>query len=412
MSKCVTLEEYNNATGSNLTKTGLWNNPISWIAIQESSSEEHMQDTAQFLQEMGYNVKTHWVTLINYQNILDEIIASSDQKECKPVILNLAWGEDLYDGCLGLTFVKALEKSGLPYTGGDSKFYATGNSKFISKPLFQQNGVPTAPFVVLHADTMDDDIRKAEQLFGYPMIVKADKSYSSVLLSDKSMVFNATSLKSRALTIWDQAMGHVFVERFIEGREFTVHVAQLFDEDSGAPVYHVYDALEREFSDSRSSTRDKQFFHWNDKLSSFVDHHPELKDPSKMSSGQLESILGNSSVDSFEFKLAPNESQAILKEIALNAFKAVGGQSYGRADIRAETPPALANSSWEDVNCYVLEMNAHPDVTPLNASPFAAEFFYLDGHDKGPTAVKFLKGIIHTAIYQNKALLKKPSVEL
>ncbi|MCP6756146.1 hypothetical protein NL533_31460, partial [Klebsiella pneumoniae] len=89
--------------------------------------------------------------------------------------------EDLYDGCLGLTFVKALEKSGLPYTGGDSKFYATGNSKFISKPLFQKNGVPTAPFVVFHADSIDEDIKKAEQLFSYPMIVKADKSYSSVL---------------------------------------------------------------------------------------------------------------------------------------------------------------------------------------------------------------------------------------
>ena len=127
MSRCVTLDEYNNATGSNLTKTGLWNNPKSWLAIYESSSEERMLEISKFLKDMGYKVRSHWVSLLNYQKVLDEIVASSNQGECKPVIMNLAWGEDLYDGCLGLTFVKALEKTGLPYTGGDSKFYSTGN---------------------------------------------------------------------------------------------------------------------------------------------------------------------------------------------------------------------------------------------------------------------------------------------
>ena len=413
MSNCVTLEEYNNATGSNITKAGLWNNPISWIAIHESSSEEAMQEISLFLEKMGYKVKTHWVTLINYQKVVDEIVASSDQSECKPVVLNLAWGEDLYDGCLGLTFVKALEQSGLPYTGGGSKFYATGNSKFTSKPLFQQYNVPTAPFVLLHIDSIDEDITTAEKLFDYPMIVKADKSYSSVLLSNVSVVYDAQSLKSRALAIWNNAEGRVLVEKFIEGREFTVHVAQLFDAESGEPVYRVYDALERVFVDNEKSTRGKQFFHWDNKLENFVEKHPELNTPSKISSSLLEKdIYGKNAVDNFEFQLAPKESQAILKEVALNAFKAVGGQSYGRADIRAERPPTIANNSWKDVNCYVLEMNAHPDVTPLTDSPFSAIFNFLDGQDKGPSAVQFLEGIIHTAIYQNRASMKKSFSEL
>ena len=412
MSRCVTLDEYNNATGLNLTKTGLWNNPKSWLAIYESSSEERMLEISKFLEDMGYKVKTHWVSLLNYKNVLDEIVASSNQGECKPVIMNLAWGEDLYDGCLGLTFIKALEKTGLPYTGGDSKFYSTGNSKFISKPLFQQYGVPTAPFVVLHNDSMEEDIKQAEELFGYPMIVKADKSYSSLLLNDKSLVYNTQSLKTRALSIWDAAMGHVLVEKFVAGREFTVHVAQLFDEESGEFVYHVYDALEREFVDSKSGTRDKQFFHWHDIFESFVEKHPEVNNPTKISSCHLEEIYGNNaSNDSFEFKMAPAESQTVLKEIALNAFKTVSGQSYGRADIRAEMPSSIANASWKEVNFYVLEMNAHPDITPLTDSPFGVLAKFIDGRQKGPSVVQFLEGIIHTAIHLNKASFNKPSLK-
>lgn len=411
MSKCITLEEYNNATASNLTKTGLWNNPKSWLAIYESSSDERMQEISYFLEEMGYKVKTHWVSLIDFQNVLDEIVTTSDN-QCRPVILNFAWGEDLYDGCLGLTFVKALEKSGLPYTGGDSRFYSKGNSKFISKPLFQQYGVPTAPFIVLHADSMDEDIRRAEELFGYPMIVKADKSYSSLLLNDLSLVFNSESVKYRALQIWDAAMGNVFVEKFIEGREFTVHVAQLFDEETGKPEYRVYDALERVFVGNKSSKNDKQFFHWSDKLDSFVVNHPEVDNPIKIAPFHIDELYGNNATDNFEFQMAPVETQAILKDIALKAFKAVDGQSYGRTDIRAERLPTVSNSSWEGVKFYVLEMNAHPDITPLTESPFGVLSTFLDGRQKGPLLAEFLEGIIHTAIFETKASQKKHSSEL
>ena len=144
----------------------------------------------------------------------------------------------------------------------------------------------------------------------------------------------------------------MFVEKFIEGREFIVHVAQLFDEESGEPVYRVYEALERVFVDNEQSTRGKQFFHWGNKLDNFVEKHPELKTPSKISSSLLEDIYGNNAVDNFEFKFAPKESQAILKEVALNAFKAVGGQSYGRADIRAERPPN--NRKFQLERCQLL----------------------------------------------------------
>ena len=122
------------------------------------------------------------------------------------------------------------------------------------------------------------------------MIVKADKSYSSLLLNDKSLVYNAEALKTRALSIWDAAMGHVLVEKFVEGREFTVHVAQLFDEESGEPVYHVYDALEREFVDNKSGTRDKQFFHWHDIFESFEKKHPEVNNPTKISSSSRRNL--------------------------------------------------------------------------------------------------------------------------
>ena len=163
MTNCTTLEEYNNATGSSLKKTGLWDSPKTHIIGNNTAFAEELQELTSFLEGKGYKVEGHWVSLINYQKVVDEIKASGEQSDCKPVVLNLASGYDLYDGCIAKVLIEALEKSGLAYTGGDSNFYNIGNSKLISKPLLQQNGVPTASFVVLHAESMDEDIKKAEE---------------------------------------------------------------------------------------------------------------------------------------------------------------------------------------------------------------------------------------------------------
>lgn len=400
-SKCVTLEEYNNATGENITQIGLWSRRALRNLAYKSQAEEKAQ-LRTFLEALGYSVEIHDVTLINYRQVVDGIVASSNLSDCRPVVLNMAAGYDMYDGCVGATLIEALEKSGLPFTGGDSKYYSAAMSKHISKRLFQENGVPTAPFVVLRSDSMDEDLQMAEELFGYPMIVKAEWSYAQTLVSNKSIVFDAQSAKARALDIWDLAMGRVFAERFVEGREFTVHVAQLFDEESGEPKIHVYEAQERVFLEN--ITRYNRILENNDYWDSILQKHPEINDPTANFS--LEQ-LGEDSAANYYYDFAPTKSQDILKQITLNAFKAVGGQSYGRADIRAEKPAELEKWDWQHVKFYVLEINAHPYFCPNTDSPFGELFNLMDGRDMGPSTVQFLEGILHTAIYQNNMSMQK-----
>ena len=175
------------------------------------------------------------------------IARAQDEARRRPVVvLNLCDGIDV-DGYPGIRTVKALEASGLSFTGADSSFYELSTPKTLMKARLIERNVPTSPFVVIKDPAVDGAL--AAHL-GYPLIIKPDVSAASFGISIKSVVEDEASCVAQSAVAlagerrMDNYYEGVFAERFILGREFTVLCAS--DRAAGAGVF-VYPAVERVF---------------------------------------------------------------------------------------------------------------------------------------------------------------------
>jgi D-alanine-D-alanine ligase len=108
-----------------------------------------------------------------------------------------------------------LETIGVPYTGSGPLASALAMDKDVSKRLFLQAGIPTAPWLMAPAEPG----LVAKQL-GWPMVVKPSKQGSTVGLT---VVKRPEDLEA---AIWHAGEfdDEVMLERFVPGRELTVGV--------------------------------------------------------------------------------------------------------------------------------------------------------------------------------------------
>jgi D-alanine-D-alanine ligase-like ATP-grasp enzyme len=124
----------------------------------------------------------------------------------------------------------------------------------------------------------------------------------------------------------------VFVERFLEGREFTALCTG--SKDEGVTVHQV---AERVF---------------NKKLGKYE----RILAFDKYWEGYgLDGSKPETDSDIYKYAAAPTEHQEHLKQIARNAFLAVQGSGYGRVDMRTD--------SHDSMNVFVLEVNANCGVS-------------------------------------------------
>jgi D-alanine-D-alanine ligase len=108
-----------------------------------------------------------------------------------------------------------LDLAGLAYTGSNHIASAVAMDKDLSKRLFRAANVPTPDWLM--APATSDTVQKT---LGWPIVVKPNKQGSTVGLS---VVREPTQLQAaiaRALRYDTEAV----LERFVEGREFTVGV--------------------------------------------------------------------------------------------------------------------------------------------------------------------------------------------
>ena len=200
-----------------------------------------------------------------------------------------AWDEDR----AGVEVVEALEHYRAPYTGGAPAFYNLDKQRM--KILAQQGGVRTAPFAFCYAG---DDLESSVSNLKYPLIVKHYNSGGSIGTTRESCVSNFTELQQEVARFMEM-FGGVLVEEFIEGREFTVLVSE-GDADGAEPIAYV--PIECSFPDGET------FKHFDMKWVNYEG-------------------IG----------WAPVQDAALserLRDVSRRAFTAVGGNSYGRCDLR------------------------------------------------------------------------------
>jgi D-alanine-D-alanine ligase len=202
-----------------------------------------------------------------------------------------SWDEDRP----GIEVVQMLERLNLAFTGATSEFYDP--SREAMKRVCHAWGIDTPGYVIARSAR---DVERAADVLRWPLIVKHPNSYSSIGITRESRVENVADLKAQ-WTRMRRAYGGALIEEFIEGKEYTVLVA----EDPDDPLHPTtYTPVEWLFPD------DETFQHFGLK---WIDY---LK------------LLGQAVKDP--------ELDAKLRDASSRFFLGLNGAGFARTDIRVD----------------------------------------------------------------------------
>jgi D-alanine-D-alanine ligase len=209
--------------------------------------------------------------------------------------------------------VRALEKARLPFSGASEAFYITTTSKLATKRLLSASGVPHPAWVEIRETTAD--LERAAEKIGFPFMVKPDVSAGSFGIHVDSVCDDLEAAEKAVARLREHpelGKGAVFVEPFVEGREFTCFVM----EDEAAPLgLWTLPPVERVF-DARLPSRERFLAYeryWG---------LPEDNRPIPVGDAY------------YRYAMAPQDLQEVITSTARRAMRAVEGCSYARVDMR------------------------------------------------------------------------------
>jgi D-alanine-D-alanine ligase len=207
-----------------------------------------------------------------------------------------------------------LEYAGKPYTGSGVMASALALDKARSKVMFERVGVPTPRWTVVRAHDPAPAI-DAAALGGWPLVVKPNLEGSTVGLTIAKGPEELPSALRLAADYGDETL----IEEYIPGRELTVAVC----EDEAFPVVEIVPK--------------SGFYDFENKYTAGrTDYHCPADLPAVV--------------------------EARARELGVRAARALGCEGVSRVDFRLS--PAG--------ECFCLEVNTIPGMTPLSLVPMAA----------------------------------------
>ena len=229
--------------------------------------------------------------------------------------------------CAGIEVVQALEHFKVPFTGADSFFYEPTRQQM--KTASKLRGIGTPDYVFINDMT---ELERAAINLSFPLIVKPPNGYGSVGIVEASRVETVAELCAQTRKML-KTYKQVLLEEFIEGREFTVLIAENPD-DPTEPM--AYPPIEFRFPPGES------FKHYN-----------------------LKWVLydGMSTCSISDSALAEQ-----LKAMSKALFLELKGRSYARCDIRMDRQGRL----------YMLEINPNCGLFYAPEDAGSADFILLN----------------------------------
>lgn len=221
------------------------------------------------------------------------------------VVVNLcdgAWDEDRP----GIEVVQALERLEVAFTGAGSAFYEP--TREAMKMAWHSAGLGVPAYALARGA---GEAAAAAGHLRFPLIVKHPSSYSSVGMSRASKVMETGALE-REVARMVEAYGAALIEEFIEGREFTILVAE---PRAGEERPWVFRPVEYRFPPGES------FKHFDLKWRDF---------------GSMEAR-----------PVTDPELDSRLRDAAGTAFSTLNGSGYARCDLRMDASGSI----------YLLEIN-------------------------------------------------------
>ena len=215
---------------------------------------------------------------------------------------------------LELPSIGALELLGVPYTGANSLTTGLCLRKYLMNTIAERSGVPVPAWAVARAG-------EPVPAVGFPAICKPANEDASLGVEQRSVVRTARALQARLRdmhTLWDE----IIVQRFVDGREVNVGIVG----DEVLPLSEI------DFDGMPSG-------YWR-----IVTYNAKWTPGSEEDAGTQPRCPAD---------LSP-ELAGEIRRIARTAWRAVGGDGYGRVDLRIDA----AGRPW------LLEVNSNPDIAP------------------------------------------------
>lgn len=225
-----------------------------------------------------------------------------------------------------------LEMMHIPYTASRVVANAVSLDKAMTKRLWREAGLPTAPFqeFLTGEEPLDPHMQ-------FPLFVKPAREGTGMGMDDGSIVYSEEELRRRVQKTINEYRQPALVEVFLPGREFTVAVmgredAALWSKHPDwyhAGGFHHFPVLE---VISRDSITPGVYGHAAKKLNFGEAGIPDFACPAKVT----------------------RKFSAALSTLAVQAHKSIGALDISRVDIRldAEGQPRL------------IEINTLPGLTP------------------------------------------------
>jgi D-alanine-D-alanine ligase len=167
---------------------------------------------------------------------LNRLVADAGQIDAALIILHGIHGEDG-------TVQGLLDLLDIPYQGSGVIGSAIGMNKLASKHLYDQMGLPTPPYIVIHRKDRPDTGSIGSRL-GFPVVVKPANGGSSIGMS---IVKSEADLPEALETAWRHD-DVVLIESFIKGIELTGGILGN-DELRALPIVEILPGEGYEFFD-------------------------------------------------------------------------------------------------------------------------------------------------------------------
>jgi D-alanine-D-alanine ligase len=224
------------------------------------------------------------------------------------------------------------ELLGIPYTASQVVANAISLNKTMTKRIWQQQGLPTAPYFEF---TSLEDVAHAE--FRFPLFAKPSREGTGMGINNNSIINDYEQLIERVEWLLNSYHQPVLVEEFLPGREFTVG----FIGNRGNPTFR-----------KRSDLYDVDGYHWFPVLE--IDTLSSVS-PTIYGHDAKELDIGSLGAPNYLCPADISESlRARLIDLTRRAAEALEVRDVSRVDFRVGA----------DGEPYLLEINTLPGLNP------------------------------------------------
>lgn len=190
-----------------------------------------------------------------------------------------------------------LEQNGIAFTGSGKTASSLERNKHLAKSRVLALGLATSPFIVAE---QGKTLRRSDITLDYPLFVKPTNRGGGVGIDSDSLVHSYEQLQSKVSSIAELFQSESLVEQYLPGREFSVAIlrTEQTDEYSAMPL--------------------------------------ELIAPLDQNGARILSCEIKSHDSETFVEVSDETIRHKITSLALQVFKALGAEDYGRIDIRLD----------------------------------------------------------------------------